>query len=186
MSNINFPIEKINNRFFKDNIFKVQTQPTTDEDYTIQTNVKVELTGVKNYIKKPYITDTLFVGDKQSYITYTIHLLPTNKESDAWNSSFAKMYGREVGIRLRVGPYYELREIMNKKISNYLKVFSIDREAICTKVINEMSDPAQIEKSDPPIFFESLVREWFKKNPHKHTLKSGEKERVIQKILKNK
>ena len=38
---------------------------------------------------------------------------------------------------------------------------------------------AKSEKAD----FETLVRDWFKKNPHKHNLKHGQQEKVIQQII---
>jgi hypothetical protein len=38
---------------------------------------------------------------------------------------------------------------------------------------------AKSEKVD----FETLVRNWFKKNPHKHTLKPDQQEKVIQQII---
>jgi hypothetical protein len=38
---------------------------------------------------------------------------------------------------------------------------------------------AKSEKVD----FETLVRNWFKKNPHKHNLKPEQQEKVIQQIL---
>jgi hypothetical protein len=41
---------------------------------------------------------------------------------------------------------------------------------------------ARREKND----METLVRNWFKKYPHKHTLNPEQQERVIQKILSEK
>jgi hypothetical protein len=38
---------------------------------------------------------------------------------------------------------------------------------------------AKSEKAD----FETLVRNWFKKNPHKHNLKPEQQEKVIQQII---
>jgi hypothetical protein len=38
---------------------------------------------------------------------------------------------------------------------------------------------AKSEKAD----FETLVRTWFQKNPHKHTLNPKQQEKVIQQII---
>jgi hypothetical protein len=39
------------NRIFQNHTFEVVVQPTHDEDYNIKTNVKVEITGTKDYIR---------------------------------------------------------------------------------------------------------------------------------------
>ena len=61
---IDFPIERIN-QFFANHIFEVYLQPTHDEDYSIPTNVKVKLTGVKGYIS---------IGDKKPHVEYTLYI----------------------------------------------------------------------------------------------------------------
>jgi hypothetical protein len=170
MSMIDFPIERFN-RYLDSHIFKVYLQPTHDEDYSIPTNVRVELTGVKNYIS---------VGENLPHIQYTLYILPTNNESDSWLRALGQVYGKELDINTSSGYYPELRWIMNEKLSDFLRYLGVEKKVICTKIVNELVDE-EIETKKPT--FESLVREWFVKNPHKHTLKPNQKERVIQKII---
>lgn len=170
MDTIDFPIERIN-RFLSTHTFVVYLQPTHDEDYSIPTNVKVELTGVKDYIS---------IGDKKPHIQYTLYILPTNKESDSWLRALGQVYGKVLDINTSSGYYPELRWVMNEKLSDFLMYLGVEKKVICTKVVNELVDE-EIETKKPT--FESLVREWFVKNPHKHTLNPNQKEKVIQKII---
>lgn len=202
MNTIDFPIERIN-KYLDNHIFEVYLQPTHDEDYSVPTNVKVKLTGVKDY---------LTMGDKYPHVQYTITILPTNKESDALNKMWGSMYGKVLPITTSGSQYSELRWIMNEKLSDFLQYFGVEKKAICTEVVNELAEDklneslilegkldkltrklvqelksqragfnkrVKTEKAD----FESLVRHWFKKNPHKHTLKPNQQEKVIQQII---
>lgn len=128
MNPINFPIERIN-QFFSDHIFEVYLQPTHDEDYSVPTNVKVKLTGVKDYIS---------IGDKKPHVEYTLYILPTNETSDAWSNMYGQMYGNDVDITTSGQEYANLRWIISEKLTNFLKYFGVDMPAICTKVINEV------------------------------------------------
>jgi hypothetical protein len=128
MNPINFPIERIN-QFFENHIFEVYLQPTHDEDYTVPTNVKVKLTGVKDYIS---------IGDKKPHVEYTLYILPTNETSDAWSNMYGQMYGNDVDINTSGQEYANLRWIISEKLTNFLKYFGVDMPAICTKVINEV------------------------------------------------
>jgi len=130
MNMIDFPIERIN-EFLDTHTFEVYLQPTHDEDYRIPTNVKVKLTGVKEYIS---------IGDKKPFVQYTIYILPTNDGSDAWSKMYGNIYGKDVNISTTSQEYANLRWVMNDKLSNFLKYFGVDKEAMCTRIINEVSE----------------------------------------------
>ena len=170
MNTIDFPIERIN-RFLSTYTFEVYLQPTHDDDYLIPAKVKAILTGVKDYISR---------GEKKPHIEYTLYILPTNKESDAWLRTLGQIFGKELDINTSSSQYAEIRWAMNKKLSNFLIYLGVDKKVICTKVVNNIVDE-EIETKKPT--FESLVREWFVKNPHKHILKPDQQEKVIQKII---
>ena len=104
---IDFPIERIN-QFLETHTFEVYLQPTHDEDYRIPTNVKVKLTGVKEYIS---------IGDKKPFIQYTIYILPTDKTSDWWSKMYGDMYGKDVTISTTSQEYANLRWVINEKLS---------------------------------------------------------------------
>jgi hypothetical protein len=128
MNEIDFPIERLN-KFFSNHIFEVYLQPTHDEDYTIPTNVKIKLTGVKDYIS---------MGDKKPFVQYTIYILPTNETSDVLNGMWGRYYGKEKDINTSSSEYSELRWVLNDKIENLLKYFGVDKGGMCTKVVNEV------------------------------------------------
>lgn len=130
MNTIDFPIERIN-QFFATHIFEVYLQPTHDEDYTVPTNVKVKLTGVKDYIS---------IGDKKPHVEYTLYILPTNKDSDSWSNMYGDIYGRNVPINTSSQEYANLRWIMNSKLEDFLRYFGVDKNVICTRVINEVEN----------------------------------------------
>jgi hypothetical protein len=130
MNDIDFPIERIN-QFFETHTFEVFLQPTHYEDFSIPTNVKVKLTGVKEYIS---------IGDKKPFVQYTIYILPTNKTSDAWSILYRDIYGKDVDINTTSQEYANLRWVMNDKLSNLLQYFGVNKGAMCTKVINEVNE----------------------------------------------
>lgn len=132
---IDFPIERIN-QFFANHIFEVYLQPTHDEDFTLPTNVKVKLTGVKDYIS---------IGDKKPHVEYTIYILPTNDNSDRWNKMFGDVYGNNIPINTSSQEYANVRWIMNEKLTDFLQYFGVDKRAICTRVINEVTDNSMNE-----------------------------------------
>jgi hypothetical protein len=129
MNDIDFPIERIN-QFFENHTFEVFLQPTHDEDYSIPTNVKVKLTGVKEYIS---------IGDKKPFVQYTIYILPTNERSDVWSKLYGDIYGKDVDISTTSQEYANLRWVMNDKLTDFLRYFGVDKGAMCTKVINEVN-----------------------------------------------
>lgn len=128
MSLIDFPIERIN-EFLKDHVFEVITQPTHDENHNVKNNVKVKLTGVKNYIS---------VGENTPHVEYTLYILDGDKESNMWNSLYAKVYGTDVQLTTTTQIYYQLVWVMNQLLSNFLQYFGVDKSALCTRVINEV------------------------------------------------
>jgi len=128
MNSINFPIERIN-QFFDNHIFEVYLQPTHDEDFTLPTNVKVKLTGVKEYIS---------IGEKTPHVEYTAYILPTNENSDRWSAMYGQVYGNDININTSSMEYANLRWIMSDKLTNFLKYFGVDMPAICTRVVNEV------------------------------------------------
>jgi len=128
MEELELPIERLN-RFFTDHVFKVYLQPTHDEDYSVPTNVKVELTGVKDYYH---------VGDKKPHVEYTIYILPTDETSDKWSKLYGEIYGKNVLINTSSQEYGNIRWIMNDKLTDFLQYFGVEKKAICTRVINEV------------------------------------------------
>lgn len=172
MDTIDFQIDRIN-KFLKNHIFEVFTQPTHDENHSVTTNVKVKLTGVKEYYS---------FGEKKPYVEYTLYILKSNKESDMWSSIYSKVEGKDVRTTTTSKLYGNFRWIMDYKLSELLMVVGIDKPAICTRVINEVEELKFDEDLETPNF-ESIVREWFEKNPNKHNLNQNSKEKVIQKIL---
>ena len=130
MKDFPISIERIN-RFFDNHTFVVYLQPTHSEDFTVPTNVKVELTGVKDYIS---------MGNNGSHVQYTIYILPTNESSDAINKMWGNLYGKEKDISTSSREYNTLRWVMTEKLENFLKYFGIDKRVICTKVVNKLAD----------------------------------------------
>jgi hypothetical protein len=128
MNEIDFPIERLN-KFFSNHIFEVYLQPTHGGDYSIPTNVKIKLTGVKDYIS---------MGDKKPFVLYTIYILPTNETSDVLNGMWGRYYGKEKDINTSSSEYSELRWVLNYKIENLLKYFGVDKGGMCTKIVNEV------------------------------------------------
>jgi len=128
MNPIDFPIERIN-QFFDNHIFEVYLQPTHDEDFTLPTNVKVKLTGVKDYIS---------IGDKKPHVEYTAYILPTNENSDRWSVMYGQVYGNDIAINTSSMEYANLRWIISDKLTNFLKYFVVEMPAICTRVVNEV------------------------------------------------
>ena len=145
---IDFPIERIN-RFFDNHVFEVYLQPTHDEDYSIRTNVKVKLTGVKDYIS---------MGDKKPHVEYTIYILPTDETSDTWNNLYADIHGRNTSINTSSREYANLRWVMNKKLEDFLKYFGVNNDVICTKVVNEVEPKKMNESLITEARYDNVVR----------------------------
>jgi len=125
------------NKFFENHTFEVVVQPTNDENFNTTTNVKVEITGIKEYIR---------IGEPTQFIQYTLYILKTNEVSDKWYSLYGSVYGTETPISTTDDAYHRLRWVMDQKLEEFLRVFSINRPAICTKVINDV-EPMKINES---------------------------------------
>lgn len=136
MNDIDFPIERIN-EFFNNHVFEVVTQPTHDDNHNVTTNVKVKLTGVKDYIS---------IGEKTPHVEYTLYILDGDDESNMWNSLYAKVYGTDVQLTTTTQAYYQLVWVMNQKLSDFLRYFGVDKKAICTRVINKVK-PFKLNES---------------------------------------
>jgi hypothetical protein len=125
------------NKFFENHTFEVVVQPTNDENFNTTTNVKVEITGIKEYIR---------IGEPTQFIQYTLYILKTNEVSDKWYSLYGSVYGTETPISTTDDAYHRLRWVMDHKLEEFLRVFSINSPAICTKVINEV-EPMKLNES---------------------------------------
>ena len=128
------------NQFFQNHTFEVVVQPTHDENYNVKTNVKVEITGMKDYIR---------IGDWTTFIQYTLYVLKTDEISDKWYSLYANVYGTDVPIATTDNFYHQLRWVMDQKLEEFLKLFSINHPTICTRVINEV-EPMKLNESENP------------------------------------
>lgn len=129
------------NKFFQNHTFEAVTQPTHDEDYTIRTNVKVEITGMKDYIR---------IGEWTTFVQYTLHILKTDEVSDKWYSLYGDVYGTDVPISTTDNAYHQLRWVMDQKLEEFLKIFSINHPTMCNRVINEV-EPMKLNESENPI-----------------------------------
>jgi hypothetical protein len=148
MKLIDFPIERIN-EYLESHIFEVVTSPTHSDDNNVKTNVRVKLTGVKNYIT---------VGENMPHVEYTLYILPSNKESDMWSSLHAKVYGNKVYINTISQEYSQIRWVTNHLLSDLLKYFGVEMNTICTKVINEVEPMKLNENLIKEGKYDSVVR----------------------------
>lgn len=136
MNFIDFPIERIN-KFFETHTFEVFTSPVYHDVFNVKTNVKVKLTGVQNYTS---------VGTVSPHVEYTLYILSSNKESDMWNSVFYDMFGDDLHINTSSSEYSQVRWVMNQKLSEFLRYFGINKKAICTRVVNEVSPSKKLKE----------------------------------------
>lgn len=119
---------KAANKFLENQVFEIFT--SIGEGPSIPTNVKVVLTGVKDYIS---------FGENRPHVEYTLEILPSNKKSDIWYGLHKDIYGEETIINTRSNEYSDLRFVVNHKIGDLLKYFGSNDSAICTKVINKVT-----------------------------------------------
>ena len=125
------------NKFFKNYTFEVYYLFDSEGEPVAPTNVKIKLTGVKDFIS---------MGDSKPFITYTAYILPSNENSDKFNSILSAHFGRETTIKtFDHGAYGNFAWVMTKKLSELLKYFSLP-EAILTEVVNEV-DPMKMNES---------------------------------------
>jgi hypothetical protein len=114
------------------------------------TNVKIKLTGVKDYIS---------MGNYKPFVMYTAYILPSNKKSDKFNSVLSAHFGRETEIQtFDSGAYGNFGWVMTKKLSELLKYFSLP-DAILTKVVNEVEPMKLNENLIVEGRYDSIVRE---------------------------
>jgi hypothetical protein len=138
------------NKFFENHTFEVYYLFDSEGEPIAPTNVKIKLTGVKDYIS---------MGDYKPFITYTAYILPSNKKSDKFNSVLSAHFGRETEIQtFDSGAYGNFGWVMTKKLSELLKYFSLP-DAILTKVVNEVEPMKLNENLIVEGRYDSIVRE---------------------------
>jgi len=125
------------NRFFENHTFEIYYLQDGDGEYPTPTNIKVEITGVREYIS---------MGDKKDYVTLTLYILPSSELSDAHNSIMRNYFGPETKIETYdTGPYQNLVWVTQNKVDELLKYFSLPSSMI-TKVVNEV-EPQKMNES---------------------------------------
>jgi hypothetical protein len=138
------------NKFFENHTFEVYYLFDSEGEPIAPTNVKIKLTGVKDYIS---------MGDYKPFIMYTAYILPSNKKSDKFNSVLSAHFGRETEIQtFDSGAYGNFGWVMTKKLSELLKYFSLP-DAILTKVVNEVEPMKLNENLIIEGRYDSIVRE---------------------------
>jgi hypothetical protein len=118
------------NKYLKDYVFELYYLDIDgDGKFDTPTNVKIKLTGMKHYLD---------MGTSKPFVQFTAYILPTNKESDKFNSILRAHFGHEAEIKTYddMG-YYNLAWVLKQKVSNLMKYFSLP-DAILTKVVNEV------------------------------------------------
>ncbi len=141
------------NKFFENHTFEVYYLFDSEGEPIAPTNVKIKLTGVKDYIS---------MGDYKPFIMYTAYILPSNKKSDKFNSVLSAHFGRETEIQtFDSGAYGNFGWVMTKKLSELLKYFSLP-DAILTKVVNEVEPMKLNENLIIEGRYDSIVRELVK------------------------
>jgi|LauGreDrversion4_1035100.scaffolds.fasta_scaffold44548_3 hypothetical protein len=125
------------NRFFENHTFEIYYLQDGDGEYPTSTNIKVEITGIREYIS---------MGDKKDFVTLTLYVLPSSELSDAHNSIMSGYFGRETKIETYdSGPYQNLVWVTQQKVDELLKYFSLPSSMI-TKVINKV-EPRKMNES---------------------------------------
>lgn len=125
------------NKFFENHVFEMYYLADSEGNLEIPTNVKVKLTGMKHYLD---------MGVSKPFVQFTAYILPTNKNSDKFNSILSAQLGRETEIKtFDNNAYLNFEWVMSRKLSELLKYFSLP-DAILTKVINEV-EPMKLNES---------------------------------------
>ena len=138
------------NKFFENHTFEVYYLFDSEGEPIAPTNVKIKLTGVKDYIS---------MGNYKPFVMYTAYILPSNKKSDKFNSVLRAHFGRETEIQtFDSGAYGNFGWVMTKKLSELLKYFSLP-DAILTKVVNEVEPMKLNENLIVEGRYDSIVRE---------------------------
>jgi len=155
MAVIDFPIETIN-RFLDNHIIESNFPLGYGEDFIVPVNIKIKLTGVKNYIS---------VGESKPFVQYTMTILPTGNPTDV----FLYQYGLSTGVNVLVSTtsneYDRLRMSTNSNVNRLLEYFGVDKPSICTRVINKVtkSNPVIEESKSKKLInedkYDSVVRQ---------------------------
>jgi hypothetical protein len=125
------------NKYLKDHIFKLYYLGDADGELKIPTNVKVKLTGMRHLLD---------MGESKPFVNFTAYILPTNKESDRFNSILSAHFGRETEVKtFDYGEYQNLSWVINNVLSDLLKYLSLPK-AILTKVVNEV-EPMKLNEN---------------------------------------
>jgi len=125
------------NKFLENHVFEMYYLADAEGNLEIPTNVKVKLTGMKHYLD---------MGESKPFVQFTAYILPTNKNSDKFNSILSAQLGRETEIKtFDNNAYLNFEWVMSKKLSELLKYFSLPN-AILTKVVNEV-EPMKLNES---------------------------------------
>lgn len=125
------------NKFLEDQVFELYYLPDAEGNLEIPTNVKVKLTGLEHYLD---------MGQSKPFVKFTVYILPSNKNSDAYNSVLSAHFGHETDVKtFDYEPYQHLNFVIKEKISNLLKYFSLPN-GILTKVVNEVK-PMKLNES---------------------------------------
>jgi hypothetical protein len=86
------------------------------------------------------------MGVSKPFVQFTAYILPTNKNSDKFNSILSAQLGRETEIKtFDNNAYLNFEWVMSKKLSDLLKYFSLPN-AMLTKVVNEV-EPMKLNES---------------------------------------
>ena len=137
------------NKYLKDHIFKVYYLGDANGELNVPTDVKVKLTGVKHYLDR---------GESKPFVQFTAYILPSNEESDRFNSILSAQFGRETEIKtFDLGQYYQFGWVMTNKLSELLKYLSLPN-AMLTKVINEVPPMKLNESLITEARFDNAVR----------------------------
>lgn len=141
-------IDKVN-KFLKNNTFEIYYHPNKDAEYATPTNIKVEITGIKNYKQQ---------GEQMPFVTYTAYILPTNEISDGFNSILREYFGHEVEIKTYdSGPFQDLRWVLTHKMDDLMRYFSLP-SSMLTKVVNEVEANKLNESMITESRYDSVVR----------------------------
>jgi hypothetical protein len=125
------------NKFFETHTFEIFYYPDAKGEYTIPTNVKAEITGIREYIS---------MGNEKEFVTVTVYILPSNKISDQYSSIMRSHFGSEKKIETYdAKPYENLVWVIREKMDELMKYFSLP-ESMITKVVNEI-EPTKMNES---------------------------------------
>lgn len=134
MKNEEIPIELLN-RYLEDQIFQIKFFNLFFED-SQKRNVKFQITGIKDYIS---------TGDWKPFLQYTLFILPTDPKKDYISSLYAQMFGQDISISTTSDEYRTVIMNANHALSEFLQIFGIQMNVICTRVINKVS-PTQLNE----------------------------------------